>query len=216
MSNTYRFKTERGRIAMTQAASRRLFEYWMRLKGQRAAPDRSEIEPADIGPILRDTFILERADDEAMRYRLAGTRLCGLSGSELRGEDWLDGWNRADREALVTMFRTMAREAAAAVMLVAAANERGQQIRLETLVLPLANREQGLSRIIGTTVALDQPYWLGSQALVTRAISDLQLIWPDELDRVSDLDADAVARAAAPQPIRWRGHLAVYDGGLGF
>ena len=31
------------------------------------------------------------------QYRLAGTRLCELFGSELRGRNFLDGWSDGDR-----------------------------------------------------------------------------------------------------------------------
>ncbi len=39
--------------------SKQLYSYWLNLKGDRKAPDRSEIEPSDIRSLLGDTFILE-------------------------------------------------------------------------------------------------------------------------------------------------------------
>ncbi len=39
--------------------SKQLYNYWLNLKGNRAAPQRSEIEPGDIRKLLGDTFILE-------------------------------------------------------------------------------------------------------------------------------------------------------------
>ncbi len=53
---------------------------------------RHEIEPAEIGPVLSDTYILEATDDRSYTYRLAGTRVCGYFGRELKGVNWLDGW----------------------------------------------------------------------------------------------------------------------------
>ena len=42
---------------MKHATTRMLFAYWDTLRGERAAPDRGEIEPGEIRHILADTFI---------------------------------------------------------------------------------------------------------------------------------------------------------------
>ena len=54
---------------MKHSTSRMLFSYWDALRGERAAPERSEIEPGEIRHILADTFILEIGPDRrATRY----------------------------------------------------------------------------------------------------------------------------------------------------
>ena len=45
---------------MKQDGSLALFHYWNRLRQDRPAPRRTDIEPADIKSLLGDTFILER------------------------------------------------------------------------------------------------------------------------------------------------------------
>ncbi len=47
--------------------------------------------------VLAETFMLERTDPATYRYRLAGTRLCEIFGSELRDTNLLDGWSASDR-----------------------------------------------------------------------------------------------------------------------
>ena len=44
--------------------------------------------------------MLERIDASDYQYRLAGTRLCELFGSELRCNNFLTGWSDADQALL--------------------------------------------------------------------------------------------------------------------
>jgi len=57
---------------MRHPTSQALYAYWNEMRGERIAPQRLEIQPARIGAVLPDTFILERCDSRTFRYRLAG------------------------------------------------------------------------------------------------------------------------------------------------
>lgn len=59
--------------------------YWTALKGTRAAPFRSDIDPIKIEDALDYAFILERVASGMARFRLAGTHLNDLMGMEVRG-----------------------------------------------------------------------------------------------------------------------------------
>ena len=85
---------------MKQRSLQILYKYWNGVRAGRIAPRRLEIEPARIAGILAETFMLERITAAEFQFRLAGSRLCELFGSELRGTDFLDGWNAADRDLL--------------------------------------------------------------------------------------------------------------------
>ena len=89
---------------MKQKTTQILDAYWNELRAGRLAPKRLEIEPSRIGSILAETFMLERAGASLYRYRLAGTRLCEIFGSELRGTNLLDGWSGSDRAALAAFY----------------------------------------------------------------------------------------------------------------
>ena len=69
---------------MRSKTTREIYAYWNALRGQRDVPARSQIEPARIRHILPDLFILERTQRGDIRFRLAGTRICGLFARELR------------------------------------------------------------------------------------------------------------------------------------
>lgn len=59
--------------------------YWKQLAAGRIMPDRSEVNPAQLGPALPGTFVVERIGMGLARFRLAGSRLVHLAGRELRG-----------------------------------------------------------------------------------------------------------------------------------
>ena len=77
---------------MKHQVTRELFTYWDGLRGGRTAPERSDIDPAEIHQILGDTFILEYENQDSLNFRLAGTRLCGSFCRELKGRSFLDLW----------------------------------------------------------------------------------------------------------------------------
>jgi hypothetical protein len=87
---------------MKNASTRLVFEYWDGLRGERAAPERGEIEPGALRHALADTFVLENEPIGPV-FRLAGTRLCALIGQELRGRAFTALW--ADVEAQGDMRR---------------------------------------------------------------------------------------------------------------
>ena len=90
-------KGERSR--MKHATTREVFAYWDNCRGDRLAPERSDIEPGAIRASCA-THSCSTFDHEAGHpFRLAGTRLCALMGCELKGETfrWLCGTRRRSR-----------------------------------------------------------------------------------------------------------------------
>ncbi len=197
---------------MKHAATQFLFAYWNRIRGDRLAPERREVEPAEIGRILSDTFILEAAPRGSYPYRLAGTHVCSLFGRELKGADWMSLWPEGDRADLHTVMRGVAREGAGAFLVSRARNARGQSVPLETVILPLIHRGGLFDRMLGATGPLDEPYWLGASPIVELSIIDFESIPPACGPRMAH-SAPMVPPLQAPLPRRRLGHLALYDGG---
>lgn len=200
-------------VRMRHAATRYLYAYWNRIRKHRIAPERREVEPADIGQVLSDTFILEAAAGGAFPYRLAGTRICTLFGRELKGIDWLAGWNARDRCDLLELLQSVVDEAAGGLVVANGQNERGQSVLLETLILPLVHRTNGFQRILGVASPLDEPYWLGARPVVEVRITALRIIPPTSpgIDLRQD---DLACKTEALVPLRRVGHLALYEGGV--
>ena len=88
---------------MKHATTREVFAYWDNCRGDRLAPERSDIEPGAIRSVLCDTFILTFDRKAGHPFRLAGTRLCAVMGCELKGEPFADLWSdrqpQADRRS---------------------------------------------------------------------------------------------------------------------
>lgn len=224
---------------MKHATTRELYAYWQRLRGTRPAPDRSEIEPSDIRRVLGDTFILEAVSRHEYRFRLAGTRVCALYGRELKGKDFLTFWSGKDNEAVATMLAAVSQDAAAAVFGMNGRSAHERDLACEILLLPIRQKGEGWTRILGCLVPMSDPYWIGIHPILSQSISSLRLIWPDERphfllrgDQVASDEILAVEPAtgsmhrshtpttAAPFPPfafdaahRRVGHLMVLDGG---
>ena len=203
---------------MKHATSRELYDYWNRLRGREAAPERSAIEPGDIRRILPDTFILEVVDRNRYLFRLAGTRLCSAYCREIKGSDFLDLWGTADRQAMATLATAVASDAAAAVLTIEGRTARDRALTAELLLLPLRHGGPAYDRIIGSCAAIERPYWVGAEPIVHQTILALRLIWPDERPYFMRRASDRALAAPAPLPgldgnPRRRGHLTVVNGG---
>ncbi len=228
---------------MKHAATRELYDYWQRLRGSRPAPDRTEIEPSDMRRILGDTFILEADRRDGYAFRLAGTRVCALFGRELKGRDFLDFFQGKDREAIATLLAAVSQDAAAAVFGFEGRSAHDRTLPCEVLLLPIRQKGEGFTRVLGSLAPMSDPYWIGIHPLMTQKLSSLRLIWPDERptfllrgDQVRDdrgpiahdaVDFVAPSRGERPPTVfrpmarppmslageRRVGHLVVLDGG---
>ena len=210
--------------------TRFLYDYWARIKGERTAPDRSEIEPSDIGVILGDTFILEKTEEGRFPFRLAGSRLCSTFRRELKARDYLGIWIGRDREAVESILNAITEEMAAAVIGSQGFTERGDAVILETVLLPMRRGDGPCNRILGAMAPSSVPYWLGVHPVMKQRITALRLIWPDEMSttfgqpHALQLDEQNREAADSEPPVvvsglfgqgrsRRHRHLMVYDGG---
>jgi hypothetical protein len=203
---------ERLGVDMKHPASRELYAYWNQLRGDAAAPRRAAIEPADIRAILGDTFILEVADRQTYRFRLAGTRLCAAYGRELKGRNLLDFWSAEDREGMATLLAAVSEDAAATVLGIEATSGRDRDLSFEMLILPLWHDGPLYDRVLGVLAPMARPYWLGTQPIVRQRITSLRLLWPEEQPRFM-MRAPAPAPVPLPAAIARRGSLVLLQGG---
>ena len=214
---------------MKHPTSRMLYSYWDRLRGQRCAPERSEIEPGEIRQLLADSVILEL--DMPLRtatLRLAGTRVCALFGRELRGTHLSALWGEAPADPW-RMVETVAVDALGVVAGLRGTNAGGETVDLEFLLLPLRHRGRTQARALGALSPVAPPAWLGlrpltrldtlSLRMLTRPIPDSFRGAPEGGHPVLDLGGlEAGPFGALPPPANdstpfRRGHLLVHRGG---
>jgi hypothetical protein len=163
---------------MKHAATRMLFSYWDALRGERAAPERGEIEPGEIRHVLADTFILEIGDNQRCEFRLAGTRICALFGRELKGEEFVGIWNEDARDEARRNVEIVTLETAGVVAGLVGETPSGASLDLELILLPLRHRSKTHSRVLGALSPSLLPHWLGFDSLGGVSTSSMRVIWP--------------------------------------
>jgi hypothetical protein len=180
-----------------------LHSYWNDLREGRDAPYRSEIDPRKIRGALETMFILETTQEGGLRFRLAGTKLCEMSGQELRGRpaDALMIFGH-ERELTLMARRTLG-EPGVGVMRVRAEHQRapeGESWAGEILLLPMRSELGEMTRILGAVNLADVPR-------ISRApMTDLRLRCLGARMLPIDIDPDRAAELEPmPTPARAAG-----------
>ena len=197
---------------MKHPTSRMLHAYWERLRGERAAPERAEIEPGEIRHLLADSLILEL--DMAARsatIRLAGTRVCALYGRELKGEAFARLWGSQAPDPW-RIVEIGACDTLGVVAGLRGTNAAGEEADLELLLLPLRHRGRTQVRALGTLSLEGTPHWIGLRPLMQAETTSLRIL-PSRRAEAAPPARPAVRTGAGyPGPVR-RGHLLVHAGG---
>ena len=205
---------------MRNTQSRALVAYWLELLGtasigrgrdsRRRWPDRGQVEPSECRELLGDVFVLEILDGEA-RYRLAGSRLCGLYGREVRGTGFPEPFGPGDRDAAHNWAMRIGHDDACAVLSSTGVTAKGETVPLETLLLPLAHDGRRGLRTLGLTVPLKRPFWLGEDPIVLQRDVSGRAFQP-WLEREHEPIAVSAPPIMTPEP--GRPALRVIEGGL--
>ncbi len=191
---------------MKHPSTRTLFDYWNRRRGNRPAPERGDIDPADIRGALGDTFMLAADFVDELRFRLAGTRVCALFCREIKGESFAAPWNATSRKAIAGMMTAVVNGTEGAVADLTGHAADGAEVKLEMLVLPLAYAGHARIRALGVLAPEVPPYWLGEKPIVEIELGTLRAVDTGFTGR-----APGLARLADGRWLR-RG-LAVHRGG---
>jgi hypothetical protein len=197
-----------------------LFQYWNRLRAGRAAPKRTEIEPADIKTLLADTFILEKdARGEAV-FRLAGTRLCASYGRELKGFAFASLWKGKDQRMVARLSHSAFAMKSVVIISYTGISRNDRSNDFELVLLPLDGGIEN-PRCLGAATPCERPFWLGADPIVEAQIESVRVVDPDRepmfLTNRPAIAVPALAptqsaltKAGAGRRIR---HLVVLEGG---
>ncbi len=163
---------------MKQEGSIALFRYWNSLRNGRPAPRRAEVEPGDIRKLLSDTFILERDGRGEAVFRLAGTRLCAIHGRELKGFSFPSLWRARDQRMIARLTQNTFVSQTVVAVDYQGESEKGRKIPFELVLLPLEGGAE-TQRCLGIAVAVEKPYWLGADPIVSSHVDAVRVIDPD-------------------------------------
>jgi len=136
---------------MRHPSTRALFTYWNELRGSRIAPRRLELQPARLGGLLLDSFILEIVDGDQYRFRLAGTRISSRFATSLRAADFLGCWKESDRGLIAYHLK-----AATDFGRVTLYTGETETTAFELIVLPLVHSGNAIDRLLCHLVPLEE------------------------------------------------------------
>lgn len=196
-----------GRASMKHSSIRELFDYWNVRRGERAAPERADIEPGAIRHVLADTFILAFDQRAGHPFRIAGTRACALLGRELKGAAFLDLWAGKSRDLMRDLIDVVSYELIGVVASASGVSADRDALDLELLVLPLSHRGRTDARVLGALTPREVPLWIGTSALQSLTLGTLRYIGPAVTPNFTPRTPPILPKG------RMRGGLVVYDGG---
>ena len=192
---------------MKHTTSRMLFAYWDALRGERAAPDRGDVQPGGMRHVLADAFMLAREGESGPVFRLSGTRLRALFGRDLKDEGFRGLWSRDGRLEADGLVRLVTEDTIGLVIGLLGRNENGSELPLEMLLLPLRHRGRTDTRLLGALSPASIPSWAGLVPLRSLETRSLRTVLPSR-----DPDRD---EAAFPREARQRRTMfVVHEGGL--
>jgi len=190
---------------MKHPFTRRLFSYWNERRGTRSAPERSEIDPAAIPPLLADSFVLSFNPELDHPFRLAGTRLCSMFGRELKDAPFLGLWDAGDQPRMRELVTIVAEETTGAVAACSGTTDDNERIDFELILLPLRHHGDRRARMLGMLAQYALPGPLGRHPVGTLALGTVR-----HLDPTTEIHAAPALRLVSG---RGRGNLRVYQGG---
>lgn len=204
---------------MRHTTTQALYAYWNEMRGDRIAPQRLEIQPARIGAILPDTFILERCDSRTFRYRLAGTRVCARFGMELRSLNFLDRWSAGDRAMLEEHLAAITETGRVGVFTGEAMAGMSPAATFEIVILPLVHTGNAIDRFLCAISVFEEPNWLGDEPIRKIRLEAAEALWPrGQLQKSRAMpgsQAPLLPHVRSARIVRQdRRQFRVYDGGL--
>jgi hypothetical protein len=207
-------------FGMKQKSPNTLYGYWNELRAGRIAPRRLDVEPARIATILSETFMLECVSACDYQYRLAGTRLCELFGTELRGSNFLSGWQEADSAVLARQLALICQQGAVIALELETTEPARHALKFEAILLPLLHTGNSISRIIGAMCLTSPAPMFAAERTWRRRLRKCEVSWPDGRPRAVLERRGVTAPLQAPQHLPAppaskpeRPQLRVLDGG---
>jgi hypothetical protein len=157
--------------------------------------------------VLGDTFVLEANGMAQHPFRIAGTRLCALFCRELKGESFLNLWQRSGQAAVRDLITAAMEEKAGVVASVSGTTTDPTllPISLELLLLPLAYQSRSDARVLGALAPMSVPYWLGAKPVGPLTLGTFR--------HVGAAVDDVAPPRFKPAAGKLKHGLTIYDGG---
>jgi hypothetical protein len=138
---------------LTSERLRRLYAYWASLKGERIAPSRSELNPAEMRDQLGWIWLMDVVDGgEDFRFRMGGDRVIQFFGQRLSG--MLLSAVMPGSPEFFGRFRNLVRLATLNAMPASGgpaqtAYQQRSYLEVEALILPLSDDGKSVAGVLG-------------------------------------------------------------------
>jgi len=134
---------------------RDLYGYWRSCAQSKPIPSRYDIDPVDIPHLLPGLSLLDAGEDlDALRYRLAGTRVREIYGTEITGRTVFDGGLQHRREYWLPVYRKVIEEQIPMQGAVRGPVSGREHLLLIWMRLPLTGLSGAVERVLGYDAAL--------------------------------------------------------------
>lgn len=197
--------------------------YWDSVRKGRLVPNRFEVDPRGMSGALANAFILERISGGLARFRIAGSLITELAGSELRGVPISALFNGASRDELAEAIGAVFEDPSIVRLKVSSpAGIWRPSIEGHLVLLPLRSDLGDITRVLGgfefsgDVGSAPRKLTIDAQSrrgLTGYAGADVLSFSPDHENRrrpvlqsVSATDADLAANIVASKSAS-RGHL---------
>lgn len=125
-----------------------LIGYWRSLARGALTPPRQAFNPAEVGELLPQVFMLELGAG-ALPFRLAGEFLIDLHGKPLRGLDFQSLFTPGGRRVVTQAAMSALNNPDPTVLTCDGFSAEGRQLGLEITLAPLAGADGRVERLLG-------------------------------------------------------------------
>ena len=130
--------------------ARTLLGQWTAIKAERPAPGRGDLDLRQFRRQAPWLFILAPSGETGVyTYRLAGTGLCAFLKKEMTGSDFLSGWGRFERGAMLRALSAVTSRRQPAHFRIRYLTDGLQRIGADMLALPMMARDGKSVHVLG-------------------------------------------------------------------
>jgi hypothetical protein len=159
--------------------SRQLFRYWEGLRGERPCPQRSDIVLAKLAAVLPNVSIIERTEQNAWSYRLAGSAVCDLLRTPVTGMDALFGFDKFERDVMGKTLEIAVQRLQPCLIRMRLISTTGTVVAAELLGLPVIDDISGRVQLFGGLFGFTSERDESHRHLTRRELVSARMIWTE-------------------------------------
>ena len=186
---------------MQLTISKSVYGYWNSIRGDQPVPSRSALQPGPISHLLPDLFILQWQGDGEMTFRLAGTRVSTILGTELANQPFASVWAEREASFIDALARRSALTGKPVCLDIRGFRMDYPPLAFEMVLLPLLDVPQAPGRMLGSLAPHFTSSWQLLEPVDSLRIEAMEVIDGDEQD---DLAVETVPRQPQGQAPWWR------------